>query len=304
MRPVASVDRLPRRARLRSAPPRGDAYSVRRHERGVRARVHEVSQRFPSQMIFAHNERHKQFFDLYRVDLVTGKSVLVYENNQFAWFVTDSAFQLRLGARYLRDGSIEVLERRPSGTWVPFITIPRGEIEATRLLDFSDDGKTLYLFDARDRDKAALVAVDMATRRARVLAEDRDADLSRAFFHRVTRRPLAGGADMVQLRDKEMPARDQHAVALGRQPPRPGHGRARGGRHRVQRTRLRSQAQPPPAAAAPSAGRERATPPRARNGCSTTGPRVGSARSSRPAGIWWAYRSGRSSRCRSRPWTA
>src|SRR5207253_4281090 len=74
--------------------------------RGVRARVHEVSQRFPRQMIFAHNQRDKPFFDLYRVDLVTGKSVLVCENNQFAWVVTDSAFQLRLGARYLRDGSI------------------------------------------------------------------------------------------------------------------------------------------------------------------------------------------------------
>jgi len=125
---------------------------------------------------------------------VTGKSVLVYENNQFAWFVTDSAFQLRLGARYLKDGSVELLERRPGGTWGRFITIPRGEIDATRLLGFSDDGKILYLFDTRGRDKAALVAMDMATRRARVLAEDPDADLTRAFFHRVTRRPLAGGA--------------------------------------------------------------------------------------------------------------
>ena len=161
---------------------------------GVRAWVQEVSQRVPRQMIFSHNERDKQFFDLYRVDLVTGKSVLVYENNQFAWFVTDSAFQLRLGARYLKDGSVELLERRPGGTWGRFITIPRGEIDATRLLGFSDDGKILYLFDTRGRDKAALVAMDMATRRARVLAEDPDADLTRAFFHRVTRRPLAGGA--------------------------------------------------------------------------------------------------------------
>jgi len=161
---------------------------------GVRAWVQEVSQRVPRQMIFSHNERDKQFFDLYRVDVVTGKSVLVYENNQFAWFVTDSAFQLRLGARYLKDGSVELLERRPGGTWGRFITIPRGEIDATRLLGFSDDGKILYLFDTRGRDKAALVAMDMATRRARVLAEDPDADLTRAFFHRVTRRPLAGGA--------------------------------------------------------------------------------------------------------------
>ena len=161
---------------------------------GVRAWVQEVSQRVPRQMIFSHNERDKQFFDLYRVDVVTGKSVLMYENNQFAWFVTDSAFQLRLGARYPKDGSVELLERRPGGTWGRFITIPRGEIDATRLLGFSDDGKILYLFDTRERDKAALVAMDMATRRARVLAEDPDADLTRAFFHRVTRRPLAGGA--------------------------------------------------------------------------------------------------------------
>ena len=162
--------------------------------RGVRAWVQEVSQRFPREMLFAHNDRERQFFDLYRVDVVTGKSVLVYENNQFAWLATNSAFQLRLGARYLKDGNLEVLERRPSGTWVHFLTVPRGEIDATRILDFSDDGKTLYLFDARERDKAALVAVDMATRRARVLVEDPDADLTRVLLHRVTRRPLAAGA--------------------------------------------------------------------------------------------------------------
>lgn len=162
--------------------------------RDVRARVQELSQRFPREMLFAHNERDKQYFDLYRIDVVTGKSVLAYENNQFAWLVTDSALQLRLGARYLRDGSVELLERRPSGAWVHFMTISRGEIETTRLLDFSDDGKTLYLFDARERDKAALVAVDMATRRARVLVAEAEADLTRVLFHRVTRRPLAVGA--------------------------------------------------------------------------------------------------------------
>ncbi len=162
--------------------------------RGVRAWLQEVSQRFPREMLVSHNEREKRFFDLYRVDVASGKSVLLYENNQFAWLATDSAFQLRLGARYLKDGHVELLERWPSGTWVPFLTIPRGEVEVTRLLDFSDDGKTLYLFDARERDKAALVAVDMATRRARVLAEDPNADLTKVLLHRVTRRPLAASA--------------------------------------------------------------------------------------------------------------
>jgi len=162
--------------------------------RGVRAGVHEVSRRFPREMLFTHNERDKRFSDLYRVDVVTGKSTLVYENNQFAWLATDSAFQLRLAARYLPSGDVEVLARRPSGAWAPFLTVPVGEIDGTRLLDFSDDGKIVYLFDTRGRDKAALVAMDMATRQPRVLVEDPDADLTRVLLHRVTRRPLAGSA--------------------------------------------------------------------------------------------------------------
>ena len=162
--------------------------------RGVRAWVHEVSQRFPREMLFTHNERDKQFFDLYRIDVVSGASERVFENHQFAWIATDSAFRLRLGARFLKDGSMELLERRPDGAWALFTTISRSAIDATRILDFSDDGKTLYLFDARERDKAALVAIDMASRRRRVLTEDPDADISRVLLHRITRRPLAGGA--------------------------------------------------------------------------------------------------------------
>jgi len=162
--------------------------------RGVRSWVQEVSQRFPQEMLFAHNERDKRFFDLYRVDVVTGQSALLYENDRFSWLVSDSAFQLRLGVRYLKDGRAEVLERRSTGTWVYFTTVPRGDLDSTRYLDFSDDGKTLYLFETRERDKAALVAVDMGTRRARVLSEDPNADVTRVLLHRVTRRPLAAGS--------------------------------------------------------------------------------------------------------------
>ena len=162
--------------------------------RGVRSWVQEVSQRFPQEMLFAHNERDKRFFDLYRVDVVTGQSALLYENDRFSWLVSDSAFQLRLGVRYLKDGRAEVLERRSTGTWVYFTTVPRSDLDSTRYLDFSDDGKTLYLFETRERDKAALVAVDMATRRARVLSEDPNADVTRVLLHRVTRRPLAAGS--------------------------------------------------------------------------------------------------------------
>jgi hypothetical protein len=45
-----------------------------------------------------------------------------------------------------------------------------GDIDATGMIDFSADGKTLYLLDSRGRDKSAFFAMDMATREFTVLA--------------------------------------------------------------------------------------------------------------------------------------
>ena len=90
-------------------------------ERGVKAYWQEADRKFPDEMLFKHNARDKRYFDLFRVNVVTGKSELLFENNEFAWYVTDSDFQLRLGVRFVADGSAEWLERRPDGSWAPFM---------------------------------------------------------------------------------------------------------------------------------------------------------------------------------------
>src|SRR5262249_57934486 len=87
-------------------------------------------------------------------------------------------FTLRLATRYAADGSAEIFERRADGSFAPFMTIPIGDLDMTSFVDFSADGKTLYLIDARDRDKAALFAVDMATRKATLVVGDEEADIS------------------------------------------------------------------------------------------------------------------------------
>jgi dipeptidyl aminopeptidase/acylaminoacyl peptidase len=161
--------------------------------RGVRAYVQEVSRRFPRAMLLGHNARDKELFDLYRVDVVTGRSELLFENHWFANLVTDSAFELRLGSRFLEDGSLEWIERRRNGAWRALFNVPVGDVDGTRPVEFSEDGGTLYLLDSRDRDKAALVALDMRTRRPRLLVEDADADLTQIVFTETTRRPLAAG---------------------------------------------------------------------------------------------------------------
>jgi dipeptidyl aminopeptidase/acylaminoacyl peptidase len=160
---------------------------------GVLSFAQEASHLFPEELLLRHNGRDRTWFDLYRVNLATGASTLVYENSSFPWLVTDSSFRLRLGGRYAADGSLELVERRGED-WVPFGRVPIGDLDGLRLLGFSDDGNTLYMVETRGRDKAALVAVDMASREAKVLAADDEADIVGAVLDHRTRRPLVAVA--------------------------------------------------------------------------------------------------------------
>ena len=160
---------------------------------GVKSFLAQIDRKFPTDVLLMHNGRDKRYFDLYRTSVLNGSSELLYENNEYAWLLADSDFQLRLGGRYAADGSAEVMQRHASGTWSPFMTIPLGDLDGTDLLEFSADGKTLYLLDSRGRDKAALYAMDMATKKTTLLAADDEADITRVHFF--ARRPLAAWAE-------------------------------------------------------------------------------------------------------------
>jgi len=161
--------------------------------RSVRAYRQEVSPHFPSAMLFSHNQRDKRYHDIYRIDVVTGAAELLYENTKFTALLTDSTFALRLGAQVLPNGDSAWLERHADGSWQVLLTVPIGDVDTTRLLGFNAEGTTLYLLDSRGRDKAALVAFDMARHTTQVLAEDAEADLTDVLFSNDTRVPLAAG---------------------------------------------------------------------------------------------------------------
>jgi dipeptidyl aminopeptidase/acylaminoacyl peptidase len=189
-------------------------------EQGVRSYVQEVSRHFPSEMLFSHNERDKRHFDIYRIDVVTGARRLLLENRNFAWVVTDSAFRPRLGVRYAADGSVDYLERSGKGGWSHFATVPIGDTDATQFIDFSDDGGTLYALDSRGRDKAALVAIDMASRRTTELAADPEREATGAVLDPRSRRPIAAAFYAERRRWRALdPATTTALDALGRHAP-------------------------------------------------------------------------------------
>jgi dipeptidyl aminopeptidase/acylaminoacyl peptidase len=185
---------------------------------GAKSSLQELDAKFPEEALFKHNQRDKRFFDLVRINLVTGASELVHENNEYVWVVTDSDFKLRLAVKYVADGTAEVFERRADGSFAPFMSVPIGDIDMTQLIDFSADGKTLYMTDARGRDKAAAFAVDMATKSTTLLAADDEVDVSLLVLDE-QRRPLAARSIRDRARWQAIePATGSHLADLARRP--------------------------------------------------------------------------------------
>jgi dipeptidyl aminopeptidase/acylaminoacyl peptidase len=161
---------------------------------GAKSYLQEVSHKFPQEMLIKHNQRDKRYFDLFRFNVVTGESKLVFENPDFSDMFTDTDLQLRFAARLNPQGTVEWFERQADGSWQPFIQVPIGDVDSTHLVDLSTDGKTLYLIDSRGRDKAALFAMDMATRTTTLLAADDEADIVQAALDEESRHPIAAKA--------------------------------------------------------------------------------------------------------------
>src|SRR5204863_102419 len=82
----------------------------------------------------------------------------------------------------------------PNNRHVVFFRVEMVDAMTTRAIACSDDGKEIYWLDARGRDKAAVVAQDMATGTMRMLAEDAQADCVELVLDPVSHRPVAAAA--------------------------------------------------------------------------------------------------------------
>jgi dipeptidyl aminopeptidase/acylaminoacyl peptidase len=158
---------------------------------GVKSYVHQESHHFPDELLIAHNERDKHFFDIYRVNVATGQSTLLQANNGFVGFFTDPHFRVRFAVKTSPDGGWDYLQRGENGDWHSFAKIDMADAMSTRPIEFSDDGKELYWLDSRGRDTAAAVAQDLASGASRVLAADPKADMVDLLLEPGTCRPIA-----------------------------------------------------------------------------------------------------------------
>ena len=131
---------------------------------------------------------------------MTGAGTRVETNDRFTNYFTDSSFRVRFAVRFTDDGGREYLRRGAGGDWEVVTRIDMADAVNTRAIGLSDDGQELYWLDTRGRDKAAVVAEDLASGTTRVLAEDAAADFVELRLDPASRRPLAAAVTFARKR--------------------------------------------------------------------------------------------------------
>ncbi|MGE5615579.1 MAG: S9 family peptidase [Bacillota bacterium] len=127
----------------------------------VRADIVDDLPEDPNHILVSHNRRNPELFDVYRIDLRTGKEELVAENpGDIVSWTTDHDGRVRIGVR--SDGLDNVIVYRPDEK-SPFKEIVRTDYKTQVDPQFFDaQNQRFYVSSNRGRDKQALALIDPA----------------------------------------------------------------------------------------------------------------------------------------------
>jgi len=150
---------------------------------GVRAESVASNPKFPEQILVALNLRDRKTMDVYRIDLVTGAAVLDTKNpGDVARWLADDNMIVRAAVITTPDGGTELRVRDTAAA--PWRSLIKASLEDELTpLDFTLDGRSLYLGTSVGRDTIALVRRQLASGQETVIAHSDDADLSDAMIH-------------------------------------------------------------------------------------------------------------------------
>lgn len=125
------------------------------------------------------NNRDARWHDIHSLDFATGKLTMVMQNDgSYSDFTSDDSLNLRMASKSRPDGGTDyfrITDGKVETT--PMSQVGLDDSLTTHPLGFTNDGKTLYWADSRGRNTAALMAQNVATGAASVVAEDARADI-------------------------------------------------------------------------------------------------------------------------------
>src|SRR5208282_2484271 len=148
----------------------------------VRVDIVEYDWKTPETILIQMNQRNPQLFDIHRVDLKTGKTELDTENpGDVQEWQADHAMKIRAAQVQMPDGGTIVRVRDTVKS--PWRELMRWGPDETfgGVLGFSPDNKSLWVATSLEVNAARLLEVGIASGKRKVVAEDRQFDVSGAI---------------------------------------------------------------------------------------------------------------------------
>ena len=154
----------------------------------IRATILDILLDDPHHILVSHNRRDASVFDVYRIDVRSGKETLVAQNpgDVIGW-MTDHAGKLRVAIQSVGINTSLLYRADEKSAFKPIITTDyKTEVEPAF---FTFDNRKLYAISNRGRDKKALVVIDPAKPGAeQTLFEHSEVDLGNATFSRLRKK--------------------------------------------------------------------------------------------------------------------
>lgn len=144
----------------------------------------------PEHVLITHNQRDASVFDLYKLNINSGETTLLAQNdgNLLSW-VVDEDGDLRGKIRRTDDEDRELLLKQPDGeAWLPLFRWPFDAV--FQPMGFSRDKQSMWALSNRGRDLTGLVRVDLKTGEETLLYQANGADVGDVLISDLTRKPL------------------------------------------------------------------------------------------------------------------
>src|SRR5579862_1914736 len=147
--------------------------------KGVKIENFIIDKHFPNEILIGMNKRDRRVFDMYRVNLTTGKLTLdtINPGDVVGW-LSDEKFQIRAAMiSNNKDGSTQLKVRNSvNDKWRTLITWPFGETGS--MLDFAQHGKYLYVTSSLGSNTTQLQLMDVNSGKIiNTIASDPKSDL-------------------------------------------------------------------------------------------------------------------------------
>jgi dipeptidyl aminopeptidase/acylaminoacyl peptidase len=172
---------------------------------GVRAQNLLVDRKHPDEVLVGLNQRDKTVFDMHRINLATGESKLDTQNpGDVQGWGTDADFVIRGAQAQSQDGGTIIRVRdSASAPWRDLLTFPAEENGG--FVDFTADGKSIYVESSLGSDVTRLIKVDAATgKETELIATDPRCDVGGIMVNDVTHKIEAVGFNYLRNEWKVM----------------------------------------------------------------------------------------------------